>query len=179
MRRRTRAIDVYLFAAMLAAAAVGRLLDHTGLLPGVQEAAAVRGAGLGWCTALLAAALVGAAAASRWHRTRGIVATSWVVLPGQLAVFLCAEAAVRLARGQSPFDPDGLVGALLQAGVALLLLLALSSAAWLLVHCTRSYATAAPIAAADVLATRSDRPAGRCVLLPRTRGPPVTASTLI
>jgi hypothetical protein len=113
---------------MLLAAATGRGLDASALLPGVAEAAHVRGGSSAWLVSLLAAALVGAAAAARWARTHSIRATAAVVVPGQTAVFFLAEAVVRLANGQGALDPDGLVGALLQAGLAVLLLLALTLA---------------------------------------------------
>jgi hypothetical protein len=65
---------------------------------------------------------VGAHAEHRAHRE--------VAVPGQVAVFVMAEAVVRLANGQGPFDPDAVVGAVLQAGLGLVLLLALA-VAWL------------------------------------------------
>jgi len=113
---------------MLAAAATGRLLDAGGLLPGVHEAPVLRAAGSGWLTALLSAALLATVAARRWHRTRSLGATAAVVLPGQLVVFLSAEAVVRLVSGSRPLDPDGIVGALLQGGLAIVFLFALTVA---------------------------------------------------
>ena len=126
MRARARATDLYLVVVMLAAAATGRLLDAVGALPGVHESAAVRGAGTGWLTALVAAGLVAGAAARRWSRTTSLASTAAVVVPGQLLVFLSAETALRLASGLEPVDPDGLVGAVLQASLAGVLLLALT-----------------------------------------------------
>lgn len=145
MRAPARTPQVYLVLAMLLAAAGGRALDASALLPGVAEAAQVRGAGSAWLVALVAAATVGAAAAARWSRTHSTKATAAVVIPGQTAVFFLAEAVVRLANGEGPLDPDGLVGALLQAGVAVLLLLALTLAWFVALRCAAPPAPAAPI----------------------------------
>ncbi|MCW2572176.1 MAG: hypothetical protein JWO88_2234 [Frankiales bacterium] len=145
MRAPARTSQVYLVLAMLLAAAAGRALDASALLPGVAEAAKVRGAGSAWLVALVAAGSVGAAAAARWSGTHSIKATATVVLPGQTAVFFAAEAVVRLANGEGPLDPDGLVGALLQAGVAVLLLLALTLAWFVALRCASPPTPTAPI----------------------------------
>jgi hypothetical protein len=136
MGARARATDAYVLVCMVAAAVAGRLLDAAGLLPGVHETGSVRGGASAWLVALLMAAVLGVAAAARWSATRSLRAIAWLVVPGQLGVFFAAEAVVRLASAQGPLDPDGIVGALLQAGIALVLLLALT-AAWVVAgRCT-------------------------------------------
>jgi hypothetical protein len=120
---------------MLCTAGAGRSLDAAALLPGVHEAAGLRGGVAAWWVGMLTAALVGMAAAVRWARTQSIARTARVAVSGQVAVFVTAEAVVRLANSQGPFDPDAIVGALLQAGLGLVLLLALTVAWMVALHC--------------------------------------------
>ena len=134
MRAAARTTDAYILLAMLSAAATGRFLDAAALLPGVHETTGVRGGSTAWLVCVLASAFVGVAAAGRWSRTGSVSATAAVVVPGQLAVFVSAEAVVRLANGRGAFDPDAFVGAVLQAGLALVLLAALTMA-WLVALC--------------------------------------------
>jgi hypothetical protein len=119
----------FLYAAMLAAAAAGRVLDRTAVLPGVQETAAIRGGMSGSLAAIGCALLVAVGASGVWARSRSLRSVAAVVGPGQLVTFFAAEAVVRVANGASPVDADGLVGAGLQVSIALLLLLAMT-AAW-------------------------------------------------
>jgi hypothetical protein len=177
MRARSRATDGYVVVAMLAAAAGGRLLDAAALLPGVHEARVVRGGSAAWLTALLIAAAVGASAAARWRATQSVGRASRVVLPGQVAAFLAAEAVVRVANGQGALDPDGLVGAGLQAAFAVVLLLALT-AVWVVVDRCRPLHTNGTALPAErrLRARRTPVPLLRTRLLP-ARGPPMTAGT--
>jgi hypothetical protein len=177
MRARSRATDGYLVVVMLAAAAGGRLLDAAALLPGVHEARVVRGGSAAWLAALLIAAAVGAAAAAQWRTTQSVRRTARVVLPGQAAAFLAAEAVVRMANGQGALDPDGLVGAGLQAVFAVVLLLALT-AVWVVADRCR------PLRTDGCSLPANRRPRARRAFAPllRTRlllarGPPRTAGT--
>jgi hypothetical protein len=177
MRARSRATDGYVVVAMLAAAAGGRLLDAAALLPGVHEARVIRGGSAAWLTALLIAGMVGAAAAGRWTSTRSVRLTSRVVVPGQAAAFLAAEAVVRVANGQGALDPDGLVGAGLQAAFAVVLLLVLT-AVWVVADRCRPLRTDgfSPPADRRPRARRAFAPLLRTRLL-LARGPPRTAGT--
>jgi hypothetical protein len=169
-----RATDGYVLAAMLVAAASGRLLDARGLLPGVHEAVAVRGGGAGWLTALLGAVAVAGVAARRWTRTRRLPITATVAMAGQVAVFLSAEAVARVASGRGPLDPDGVIGALLQAGLAAVLLLALTVAAAVAL---RRHVVVRPVP--QVIRRAAPRAAGstgrRLAALVEARGPPVVS----
>jgi hypothetical protein len=129
MRARACRDNCSVFAAMLAAATAGRVLDAGALLPWVHETQAVRGSSAAWLTAVGAAMLVAFAAGRSWSRTGSLRGLMAVVLPGQVGVFFAAEAVVRVANGRGPLDPDGLLGAGLQAALAMLLVLALA-AAW-------------------------------------------------
>ncbi|MDT7537283.1 MAG: hypothetical protein QOI82_868 [Actinomycetota bacterium] len=177
MRAAARLVDGYVVAAMLAAAVGGRLLDAAAVLPGVDETAALRGGTVAWVMALLVAAVVGVSAAKRWQRTQRLAAVTYVVVPGQVFAFLAAEAVVRLANGQGPLDPDGFVGAGLQAAFGLVLLLALT-ALWVVAEQCRPRHAVVPMrpAANQLQIRRTCVPAMRVLLL-EARGPPMTAGT--
>ncbi|GAC1610384.1 MAG: hypothetical protein NVS3B26_16860 [Mycobacteriales bacterium] len=173
MRARARATGLYILVVMLAAAAAGRLLDALGLLPGVHEAADVRGAATGWLTAVLAACLVGTAAARQWSRTTSLPGTAAVVVPGQVLVFVGAETSSRLASGLGPVDPDGLAGAALQAALALGLLLAVTSCAAVALRVLPPVVLAPPPAAARSLPRPARLAVRRFATLVDPRGPPL------
>lgn len=175
MRVRPRATDVYVLAAMLLAATVGRLLDAAGLLPGVHEAGIVSGGRGGWLTALLGAVVVAFVAAQRWAATRSLTPTALAAMVGQLVVFFGAEAAGRLARGSAPLDPDGIVGGLLQAGLGAALLLALTVAADVGLHLRpAAVLVRAPTARPPLLSCASSAGRGLTALVD-ARGPPAVA----
>jgi hypothetical protein len=143
-----RSRNLYILLAMLVAGASGRVLDAAGALPGVAEAAAVRGGNAAWLTCLVGAACVAVPVARRWALTGSLRATAVVVVPGQMAVFFCAEAVTRLANGRGPLDPDAFVGASLQAALALVLLLGLA-VAWLVVLRCRALLPPVPLPDSD------------------------------
>ncbi|MDT7545512.1 MAG: hypothetical protein QOE99_1622 [Actinomycetota bacterium] len=175
MRSAARPGSVYIGLAMLCTAGAGRSLDAAALLPGVHEAAGLRGGVAAWWVGMLTAALVGIAAGGRWARTQSIARTAQVAAPGQVVVFVTAEAVVRLANGQGPFDPDAIVGAALQAGLGLVLLLALALAWLVVLHCA-PLLTASLFPPGDVSAGGSQPPAatGRGLAF-LARGPPAQA----
>ena len=177
MRARARAADIYVIAAMLLAGVSGRVLDAGASLPGVHEAAAVRGGLAAWGAALAAAAVVGVSTTVRWARTERVTAAAAVAIPGQAAVFVVAEAVVRASNGRGPIDPDALLGASLQAGLAVVLLVGLTLTWAVLEHC-RPLELAAPAAPLD-RSRREAPPLPRLVALLciTARGPPMTAGT--
>ncbi|MCU1591453.1 MAG: hypothetical protein JWP11_2709 [Frankiales bacterium] len=177
MRAGGRTSDVYLMLAMLAAAATGRFLDAAALLPGVAEAAKVRGGGTAWLTCLVSAACIGAAASARWTATRSIRSTARLVVPGQVVGFFAAEAAVRVSNGLGPIDPDGIAGALLQAGLAMVLLLAVT-AAWAVALRAAPLSVGVPDPPGDLRPTSPTTcPSSFAGLSVLARGPPRAAGT--
>jgi len=120
---------------MLTAAAAGRCLDALGSLPGVHETTAVRNGPASWTVALAVAAVAAAVTAGQWSRTGSFRSTAAVAVPGQLVVFFCAEAVVRLTNGVGAVDPDGFVGAGLQSALAVVLLLAIGMSAMTAQRC--------------------------------------------
>lgn len=161
----------FLYAAMLASAAAGRLLDAGALLPGVRESAFVRGGRFGWLTALVVAAAVAGFASRRWSRTGSLQSVATIVGPGQLATFFAAEAVARVTNGMGPLDADGILGAGLQAALALLLLLTMT-AAWIVVRTAPLELTAPQATSYDKCpGTPGIRPVSLVALL-LARGPP-------
>ncbi|MDX6197789.1 MAG: hypothetical protein QOJ79_940 [Actinomycetota bacterium] len=169
--------NVYLVLAMLAAAVAGRLLDAGALLPGITETAKVRTGGAAWLTCLVAAACLGAASSARWTGTGSIRATARLVVPGQLLSFFAAEAVVRISSGLGPVDPDGIVGALLQAGLAMVLLLVLT-VAWVVLVTAAPLQVVAPRPSPVPPLTPTTRRVGSLSGLSLlARGPPMVAGT--
>jgi hypothetical protein len=166
---------VYILLAMLCAAGAGRGLDAAALLPGVHEVAGLRGGGAAWWVGMSAAAVVGVAAAMRWARTQSIACTAQVVVPGQVAVFVAVEAVVRVANGQGPFDPDAVVGALLQAGLGLVLLLALAVAWLVALQCAPLVTVALSLAPSRDACGSQQLTGTRRALAFLARGPPAPA----
>jgi hypothetical protein len=161
---------------MVLAAGTGRGLDGGALLPGVAESAAVRGAAPAWLVALTGAALLGAGSATVWRRTQSLRALVPWVIGGQVLVFLAGEAAGRIVRGDPPLDPDGLLGAALQAVLALALLTVLALG-WAVLR------AAAPVPV-RLRSPRLTAPDGRVVPLPKNaqrdrpaRAPPGSRSS--
>ena len=177
MRGPARTPQVYLVLAMLTAAMTGRFLDAAALLPGVAEAAPLRSGSSAWVASLVAAAVVGVAAAARWSRTSNLRAVAVIVVPGQMAVFFLAEAFVRVANGQGAVDPDGAVGALLQAGLAVLLLLALTLAWIVALKCRVPRPQAPPARRHLVRPHHAPFPDTDGTLSSLARGPPRLLST--
>ena len=167
----------FLSAAMLSASAAGRFLDAGSLLPGVHETSTVRGGSAGWLTAIAAGLLVAAGASTRWSRRASLRSVAAVVVPGQLATFFAAEAVVRMANGLGPVDADGLVGASLQAALALLLLLAMT-AAWVVALRAAALQLPAPLGPFPpcLRRTTSFWPSTPAAML-LARGPPTGACT--
>jgi hypothetical protein len=177
MGARARVGSCYVCAAMLAAALAGRALDAGAWLPGVHEASVVRGGGWAWLTAVACALGIGAAAAMRWRRTGSLAAVAVVVVPTQLAAFLAAEAVARIATGLGPLDADGLVGAGLQAAVAVLLLLALTCAWTAGLRATPLEAGALQPASHRPMPQATSTPASTPASTLFARGPPLAAGT--
>ena len=159
MQRRGSAGGWYAVAAMVLAGSLGRALDGGALLPGVSEGAAVRGSGAAWAVALAVSAVLGVATAAGWRRTRSLRAIAAQVAVGQGVVFLAGETVARIGRGQGLLDADGLLGALLQAAVALALLSVLALT-WVVV-------TIAAGLRVRRVPVRRDRPELLVVLLPK------------
>lgn len=177
MGARARVASCGIYAAMLAAALTGRGLDASSLLPGVHEAASVRGGTAAWLTATAWSLLIAAVASRCWCRTASLRAAAAVVVPGQVTAFLAAEAVVRMASGRGPIDGDGLLGAGLQAALAMVLLLALTCA-WVVAVRTAPLRVLVP----SPPAARPSRPApgvrpSLLTLVLLARGPPLAAGT--
>jgi len=172
MRAGVRATQVSISAAVLGSALAARALDGAGVLPGVAESTAVRGGPVGWLAALLAAGVVALLAARCWSSTFSVLRTALVVAGGQLAGFVAAESAARLADGLAPLDPDALAGAALQTVVAVTVLVLVTYGLDVLVRCAPLHALGPPPVDHAITTSYAAR-AVRAMLIPLiARGPP-------
>jgi hypothetical protein len=126
---------------------------------------------------VVSALVVSAAAAKRLSRTGCLRRTAYVVVAGQVLTFLAAEGAGRVANGLGPVDPDGLVGAGLQAAVAVALLVVVTSAWAVAVRTAPLQFPLPPAAEQNSLARTTNVLPSGAVASWVARGPPAGACT--